>query len=150
MTGWFEYGVFIGATTVITIILKILKCNYYDNGIGRSRLTERERIYSGASLNVPEHWLHPLQRGCNWEHPRQYRLTMIVPDTFDCDEDDMNVLATTIYSRLRSESYTPDDIIYGTVYIGNENADKVIDFTKEDLAYICKQVLKTPNSKKRT
>ena len=98
-----------------------------------------ERIYSGASLNVPE----------RWEHPRQYRLTMIMPDTFDCDDDDMNVLATTIYRRLRSESYTPEDIIYGTVYIGNENADEVIDFTKEDLTYICKQVLnkKNPNSK---
>ena len=91
-----------------------------------------ERIYSGASLNVPE----------RWEHPHQYRLTMIMPDTFDCDDDDMNVLATTIYRRLRSESYTPEDIIYGTVYIGNENADEVIDFTKEDLTYICKQVLK--------
>ena len=33
MTGWFEYGVFIGATTVLTIILKKLKCNYYDNGV---------------------------------------------------------------------------------------------------------------------
>jgi hypothetical protein len=99
----------------------------------------RERIHSGAPLNVPEHW----------EHPRQYRLTMIMPDTFDCDEDDMNVLATTIYRRLRSEGYTPDDIIYGTVYIyiGNENADEVIDFTKKDLTYIyiyifCKQVFK--------
>ena len=91
-----------------------------------------ERIYNGASLNVPE----------RWEHPHQYSLTMIMPDNFDCEEDDINVLATTIYRRLRSENYTPDDIIYGTVYIGNENANKVIDFTKEDLTNICKQVLK--------
>ena len=88
-----------------------------------------ERIYSGASLNAPEH--------------KQYRLTMIMLDTFDYEEDDMNVLATTIYRRMRSENYTPDDIIYGAVYIGNENANGVIDFTKEDLTYICKQVLKT-------
>ena len=66
-----------------------------------------ERIYSGASLNVPD----------RWEHPRQYRLTMIMPDTLDCEADDMNVLATTIYLRMRSENYTPDDTIYGTVYI---------------------------------
>ncbi len=66
-----------------------------------------ERIYSGASLHVPE----------RWELPRQYRLTMIMPDNFDCDEDDMNVLATTIYRRMLSENYTHDDIIYGTVYI---------------------------------
>ena len=64
---------------------------------------------------------------------------MIMPDNFDCEEDDMNVLATTIYRRLRSENYTPDHIIYGTVYIGNENADEVIDFTKAGLTYICKQ-----------
>ena len=67
---------------------------------------------------------------------------MIMLDTFDCEEDDMNVLATTIYRRMRSESYTPDDMIYGTVYIGNENADEVTGFTEEDLTYICKQVLK--------
>ena len=65
-----------------------------------------ERIYSGASPNVPE----------RWEHPHQYRLTMIMLDTLDCEEDDMNVSATTIYRRVRSESYTPDDIISGTVY----------------------------------
>ena len=105
-----------------------------------------ERMYSGAALNVPEHWLHPRQRGCNWEHKR-YRLTMTMLDTFNREEDDpcgdeLNVLATTIYRRMRSENYTPDDIIYGTVYIGNETATEIIDFTKEDLAYICKQVFK--------
>ena len=89
------------------------------------------RIYSGASLNAPEHWEH-----------KQSRLTMTMLDTFDDEDDDVNVLATTIYRRMRSENYTPDYIIYGTVYIGNENANKVIDFTKEDLACICKQVLK--------
>ena len=95
-----------------------------------------ERIYSGASLNAPEHWEH-----------KQYRLTMTVLDTLDYEEDDMNVCATTIYRRMRSGNYTPDDIIYGTVYIGSGNANKVVDFTKEDLTYICKQVLKPPNSK---
>ena len=87
-----------------------------------------ERIYSGASLNAPEH--------------KQYRLTMTMLDTFDCEEEGMNVLATTIYRRMRSESYTPDDIIYGTAYIGNEIANEFIDFTKEDLTYICQQVLR--------
>ena len=32
MTGWFEYSIFLGASTVLTIILKKLKCKYYDNG----------------------------------------------------------------------------------------------------------------------
>ena len=71
---------------------------------------------------------------------------MTMLDTFDprgdpCG-DELNVLATTIYRRTRSENYTPDDMIYGTVYISNETINEIIDFTKEDLTYICKQVLK--------
>ena len=94
-----------------------------------------ERIYSGAALNVPEHWEH-----------KRYRLTMTMLDTFDCEEDpcgdELNVLATTIYRRTRSDNYTPDDMIYGTVYISNETINEIIDFTNEDLAYICKHVFK--------
>ena len=37
----------------------------------------------------------------------------------------------------------PDNIIYGTVYIGKENADEIIAFTNADLTDICKQELKT-------
>ena len=33
MTGCFEYFVVIGASTVLAIILKQLKCKYYDNGL---------------------------------------------------------------------------------------------------------------------
>ena len=113
-----------------------------------------ERIYSGAALNVPEHWEH-----------KRCRLTMTMLDAFDCEEDprkgdrpaegdarhrprgdpcgdELNVLATTIYRCTRSENYAPDDMIYGTVYISNETINEIIDFTKEDLTYICKQVLK--------
>ena len=95
-----------------------------------------KRIYSGATLNVPEHWAH-----------KRYRLTMTMLDAFDCEEEDpcgdeLNVLATTIYRRTRSENYAPNDIIYGTVYISNETINEIIDFTKEDLTYICKQVFK--------
>ena len=72
---------------------------------------------------------------------------MTMLDSFDCEDDpcgdEVNVLATTIYRNMRSENYTPDDINYGTVYIGNETADEVIDFTTEDLTYICKQIFKT-------
>jgi hypothetical protein len=71
---------------------------------------------------------------------------MTMLDTFDCEEDpcgdELNVLATTIYRRTRSDNYTPDDMIYGTVYISNETSNEIIDFTNEDLAYICKQVFK--------
>ena len=76
------------------------------------------RIHNGAALNAPEHWEH-----------KQYRLTMTMPDTFDYEEDGVHVLATTIYRRVLLGTYMPGDIIYGTVYIGNETADKITDFT---------------------
>ena len=50
MTGWFEYGVFIGATTVLTIILKKLKCNYYDNGATIEMTVEITRSASEAHI----------------------------------------------------------------------------------------------------
>ena len=43
MTRWLEYGVFIGASTVLTIILKKLKCKYYDNGITVEMIVEVTR-----------------------------------------------------------------------------------------------------------
>ncbi|MFM7983676.1 MAG: hypothetical protein ACKPKO_30565 [Candidatus Fonsibacter sp.] len=52
---------------------------------------------------------------------------MTMLDTFDREEGDMNILATTIYRRMRSNNYTPNELIYGTVYIGNENADKLVN-----------------------
>ena len=71
---------------------------------------------------------------------------MTMLDTFNREDDpcgdELNVLATTIYRNTRSDNYMPNDMIFGTVYIGNETATEIIDFTKEDLAYICKQVFK--------
>ncbi|MFM7977768.1 MAG: hypothetical protein ACKPKO_00490, partial [Candidatus Fonsibacter sp.] len=49
--------------------------------------------------------------------------------------------------HMRSKDCMPDNIIFGTVYIGNENADEIIDFTKADLTYICKQVFNPQKSK---
>ena len=50
MTGWFEYSIFLGASTVLTIILKKLKCKYYDNGVTVEMIVEvarrrRKHIY---------------------------------------------------------------------------------------------------------
>ena len=50
MTGWFEYGVFIGATTVLTVILKKLKCNYYDHGVTIEMIIEITRRASQAHI----------------------------------------------------------------------------------------------------
>ena len=79
-----------------------------------------KRIHSGASLNTPE----------TWEH-KQHKLTMTMLDTFDYENDDLNVIATTIYRHMRSKGYTPDNLIFGTVYISNETTDEIIDFTKK-------------------
>ena len=94
-----------------------------------------ERIYSGAALDAPDRWEH-----------KRYRLTMTMLDTSNREDDpcgdELNVLATTIYRNTRSDNYMPNDMIFGTVYIGNETTTEIIDFTREDLAYICKQVFK--------
>ena len=52
MTGWLEYGVFIGATTVLTIILKKLKCKYYDNGVTIEMIIEITRKASQAHIQI--------------------------------------------------------------------------------------------------
>ena len=50
MTGWFEHGLFIGATTVLTIIRKKLKCNYYDNGVTIEMIIEITRKVSQTHI----------------------------------------------------------------------------------------------------
>ena len=50
MTGWYEYGVFIGATTFLTIILKKLTCKYYDNGVTVEMIVEITRGASQAHI----------------------------------------------------------------------------------------------------
>jgi hypothetical protein len=50
MTGWFEYSIFLGASTVLTIILKKLKCKYYDNGITVEMIVEVTRRASQAHI----------------------------------------------------------------------------------------------------
>ena len=46
MTGWFKYSICIGASTVLTIILKKLKCKYYDNGLTIEMIVEVTRKVS--------------------------------------------------------------------------------------------------------
>ena len=53
-----------------------------DNGNG---------VHSGDALRAPEHWAH-----------KQYRLTMTMLDSLECEEDEINVLAATILCRAPS------------------------------------------------
>ncbi len=50
MTGWFEYSIFLGASTVLTIILKKLNCKYYDNGVAVKMIVEVTRKASQAHI----------------------------------------------------------------------------------------------------
>ena len=50
MTGWFEYGVFIGATTVLTIILKKLQCKYSESAVTVEMIVEGTRKASQAHI----------------------------------------------------------------------------------------------------
>ena len=54
-----------------------------------------------------------------------------------CPEgDQLNILATVLFRRLRYKDQEPDDAIFGTVYIANETVDEIIDFTMDDYIYI--------------
>ena len=51
MTGWFEYSIFLGASTVLAIFLKQkLKCKYYDNGVTVEMIVEIARRASQAHI----------------------------------------------------------------------------------------------------
>ena len=52
MTGWFEYSILLGASTVLTIILKKLKCKYYDNGVTIDMIVEVTRRASQAHIRI--------------------------------------------------------------------------------------------------
>ena len=50
MTGWFEYAIFIGAATAITIIVKKLQCKYNENALAVEVIVEVTRRASQAHL----------------------------------------------------------------------------------------------------
>ena len=80
----------------------------------------KNRVYYGYALSRSEHW----------DHGRNFRLTMAMLDL--CPEgDQLNILATVLFRRLRYKDQEPDDAIFGTVYIANESEDKIIEFTMD-------------------
>ena len=50
MTGWFEYAIFIGATTAVTIIVKKLKCKYNENALTVEMIVEITRRASQSQI----------------------------------------------------------------------------------------------------
>ena len=51
MTGWFEYSIILGASTILTIILKKLKFRYYDNGLTIEMIVEVARKASQSHIS---------------------------------------------------------------------------------------------------
>jgi len=90
-----------------------------------------KRPWDSHCLSMCEHWKH-----------KKFRLSMVYWDMFHPDEDDENPLATYLYRRLKNY----DGLIYGPVYIMNEDRDGIIDFTKEDLKYILASINEYPVS----
>ena len=108
------------------------------------------RVYSGMALDTPQYW-----------ERNHYILTMTMLDTFEAADplrgdspaegyarrnprgDKPNKMATTIYRNMRSGAYMPDDTIYGTVYITNETANEIVDFTIQDFMYMHNQIVKS-------
>ena len=43
------------------------------------------------------------------------------------DDDQPNILATVLFRKLRSKHHTPDDTIFGAVYLANEAEDELSD-----------------------
>ena len=85
---------------------------------------QSSRVYNGLALDTPEHW-----------EQIHYVLTMTMLDRFE-PTDRPNNMATLIYRNMRSGAYMPDDAIYGTVYISNETANEIVDFTMHDFMYM--------------
>ena len=56
MTGWFEYAIFIGADTALTIIIKKLQCKYNTNALTVEIIVAVTRRASQAQMrktNIP-------------------------------------------------------------------------------------------------
>ena len=51
MRGWLEYSILLGASTVLTIILKKLKCKYYDNALTIEMVVEATRKVSQSIIS---------------------------------------------------------------------------------------------------
>ena len=79
---------------------------------------------SGYSLCLPQFWKH-----------QKYSLSVFMLDKFD-DHHLYNYDATRILRNLNSADGPNDDVVFGFMFICNEDIDKEIDMTMEDYEYI--------------
>ena len=79
------------------------------------------------ALNLPMHWEH-----------KKFKLCVLIPGFFDGQP--FNPTATDIYQKLKCQYQAVPDLIYGTMFITNEDEDEIIDFVKDDLDYILSKI----------
>ena len=94
----------------------------------------RTRVHNGLALDTPQR-----------KDQNHYILTMTMLDTFET-ADKPNKMATINYRNMRSGAYMPEDTICGTVYITNETANEIVDFTTHDFMYMYNQICKPINT----
>ena len=63
---------------------------------------------------------------------------MIMLDQFESD-DKPNPMATVLFRKLKALRDTPEDVILGVVFIGNETDEELVDFSIEDFQYVLKR-----------
>ena len=79
----------------------------------------------GYSLLVPENWAF-----------KKYRISFFVENY----ASQYNLLATELFNLLYIPNHKEDQKIYGHVYLMNEDDEKEINFTIQDLYYIKDQL----------
>lgn len=93
------------------------------------------RNWDGRSLLVPEHW----------NYDQKFRLTLTFPDMYG-DGDAYNPLATMLLHNLRHPMHPKlggnGEVMCGTVFVSNENANHLLDFTKPDFKYVLDKCLR--------
>ena len=81
----------------------------------------KKRSVDSWCLSIPEHWEH-----------KKFNLSMCCYGFFEPD-DPINNLATFIWLKIRNAAPQP---IVGPVFLFNEDADDMKDFTMDDFKYI--------------
>ena len=78
------------------------------------------------ALHVPMSWKY-----------KKYCLTMVCKGIFE-ESDTINLTASYLYHHLYSKNGHPPGPVVETVWFLNEDQDKCLDMTKEDIEYILK------------
>ena len=82
-----------------------------------------------------------------WKY-KKYCLTMICKGIFE-ESDKCNFKASFLYHHLYSKNGHPSGPVLGTAWFMNEDNEKELDMTKEDIDYIFKHTILLIEEKER-